>query len=215
MIRLLSIGTDCISSIIFVIPTIIILQYAIFRQHNFHQFIAVLIFALYSIAVFSVVGIPAVGTFKVDFSFNLIPLVDIVNSPFEYAKNTILNIILFIPMGFLVPAIWRDYRSIKTMFFMGFALSAGIEIVQIFTFRLTDVDDLITNTAGTVLGYYISERFSFKLPLKLADNKEYLIRYEPFVILAVMFLIGVFLKPIVANGIWDIVLSSSWWEKIK
>lgn len=215
MIRLLSIGIDCISSIIFVIPTIIILRYVIFRQRNFHQFIAVLIFALYSIAVFSVVGIPTVGTFKIDFTFNFIPLVDIVNSPFEYVKNTILNIILFIPMGFLVPAIWKNYRSIKTMFFIGFALSAGIEILQIFTFRLTDIDDLITNTAGTVLGYYISKRFSFKLPFKLADNKEYLIQYEPFIILAAMFLIGVFLKPIVSNGIWDIVLSGSWWEKIK
>lgn len=101
------------------------------------------------------------------------------------------------------------------MFFMGLALSASIEILQIFTFRLTDIDDLITNTAGTVIGYYIGKRFSFKLPLKLDNNKEYLIQYEPFIILAVMFLIGVFLKPVVSNGIWDIVLSSSWWEGIK
>ena len=80
MIRLLSIGIDCISSIIYVIPAVIILQYAIFRKRNFNQFIATLIFALYSIAVFSVVGIPTVDTFKVDFSFNLIPLIDIVTS---------------------------------------------------------------------------------------------------------------------------------------
>lgn len=215
MIRLLSIGIDCISSIIFVIPAVIILRYAIFRQRNFNQFIAVFIFALYLIAVFSVVGIPTVGTFKVDFGFNLIPLIDIVNSPLEYIKNTILNIILFIPMGFLVPAIWKNYRSIKTMFFMGLALSVCIEILQIFTFRLTDVDDLITNTAGTVIGYYISKRLSFKLPIRLGDNKEDVLRYEPLVILVAMLLIGVFLKPIVSNSIWDIVLSSSWWEKMK
>ncbi len=215
MIRLLSIGIDCISSIIFVVPVVIILRYAIFRQRNFNQFVAILIFALYSIAVFSAVGIPTVGTFKVDFSVNLIPLIDIINSPPEYIKNTILNIILFVPMGFLVPAIWKNYRSIKTMFFMGLALSVIIEILQIFTFRLTDIDDLITNTAGTIIGYDISKRFSFKLPLKSADNKEYLIRYEPVIILAAMLLIGVFLKPIVSNSIWDFVLSSSWWEKIK
>ncbi len=215
MIRLLSIGIDCISSIIFVVPVVIILQYAIFRQRNFNQLVAILIFALYSMAVFSAVGIPTVGTFKVDFGVNLIPLIDIINSPLEYIKNTILNIILFVPMGFLVPAIWKNYRSIKTMFFMGLALSVSIEILQIFTFRLTDIDDLITNTAGTIIGYDISKRFSFKLPLKSADNKEYLIRYEPVIILAVMLLIGVFLKPIVSNSIWDFVLSSSWWEKIK
>ena len=118
MMRLLSIGIDCISSIIFVIPAVIILQYAIFRKRNFNQFIAILIFALYSIAVFSVVGVPAAGTFKVDFGFNLIPLIDIINSPLDYIKNTILNIILFIPLGILVPAIWKNYRSIKTMFFI-------------------------------------------------------------------------------------------------
>ena len=148
--RLLSIGIDCISSIIFVIPAVIILQYAIFRKRNFNQFIAILIFALYSIAVFSVVGVPTAGTFKVDFGFNLIPLIDIVNSPLDYIKNTILNIILFIPLGILAPAIWKNYRSIKTMFFMGLALSVSIEILQIFTFRLTDIDDLITNTGRSV-----------------------------------------------------------------
>ncbi len=215
MLRLVSIGIDCISSIIFVIPAIIILQHAVFRQRNFHQLIAMLLFALYSMAVFSVVGIPAAGTFKVDFSFHLIPLVDIVNSPLAYIKNTILNIILFVPMGFFVPAIWKNYRSMRRTLFMGLALSVSIEILQIFTFRLTDIDDLIANTAGTVIGYDLSKMFSFKLPLKLADDNECLVSYEPIIILAVMLLIEIFLKPIVSNGIWDIVLSSSWWGKIK
>lgn len=217
MIHILSIGIDCISSIIFVIPAVIILQCAVFRQRNFNHFIAILIFALYSIAVFSVVGIPAVDTFKVDFSLNLIPLIDIANSPLEYMKNTILNIILFIPFGFFVPVIWKSYRSVKIMFFMGFAVSVTVEVLQIFTFRLTDIDDLLTNTTGTVIGYYISKRFSFKLLFRLTDNKANVIRYEPepFIIIIVMLLIMVFLKPIVSNGIWDIVLSSSWWEGIK
>ena len=215
MIRILSIGIDCISSIIFVIPAIFILQCAVFRQRNCNQFIAIFIFSLYSIAVFSVVGIPVVGTFKIDFSLNLIPLIDIVNSPIEYIKNTILNIVLFMPLGFLVPVIWKNYRSVKIMVLMGFVVSVTIEILQIFAFRLTDIDDLITNTTGTVIGYYISKRFSFKLPFQLADNKEYLIRFEPFIILAVILLITVFLKPIVYNCLWDIVLSSSWWQLIK
>lgn len=70
MIRLLSIGIDCISSIIFVIPAVIILQYAIFKQRNLNRFTAIFIFGLYIIAVFSVVGIPVAGTFKVDFSLS-------------------------------------------------------------------------------------------------------------------------------------------------
>ena len=187
MLRLISIGIDCVASAIFVIPAVIIIQYAMLRQRSLKHFMAILIFAFYFMAVFSVVGIPTVGTFKVDFGFNLIPLIDIVNSPLEYIKNTILNIILFVPLGFLTPAIWKNYRSVKIMFFMGLALSICIELLQIFTYRLTDIDDLITNTAGAVMGYYISKRCSFQLPFKLDDKKEYSIRYEPFIILAIMF----------------------------
>lgn len=215
MIRLLSIGIDCISSIIFVAPAVMILQYAVFRQRHFSQYIAALLFALYSIAVFSVVGIPAVGTFKIDFGLNLIPLIDIVDSPLGYIKNTVLNIVLFIPMGFLVPAIWKNYRSVKVMALMGLALSISIEILQIFTFRLTDIDDLITNTAGTLIGYYIGDSFSFKLPLKLTDSQDHVKQYGPVIILAVMLFIRVFCISVVSHGMWDLVLSSSWWERIK
>ena len=217
MMRLLSIGIDCVSAAIFVIPALAILQCTIYRKWEFKPFCVKLIFAFYAIAMFSVVGVPAIamfsvvgvpaiGTFQMDFGLNLIPFIDIVNSPFAYMKNTILNIILFIPMGFFVPAVWKNYRSLKTMFFMGLAVSLGIELLQIFTFRLTDIDDLITNTAGTVLGYEISRRFSFPFSLKSVDSKEILVRYEPVLILAVTLLISMFLKPIVSDGIWNIMI---------
>lgn len=100
MMRLLSIGIDCVSAAIFVIPALAILQCTIYRKWEFKPFCVKLIFAFYAIALFSVVGVPAVVTFQIDFGLNLIPFIDIVNSPFAYMKNTILNIILFIPMGF-------------------------------------------------------------------------------------------------------------------
>lgn len=176
------------------------------QEWEFKPFCVKLIFAFYAIALFSVVGVPAVVTFQIDFGLNLIPFIDIVNSPFAYMKNTILNIILFIPMGFFVPAVWKNYRSFKTMFFMGLAVSLGIELLQIFTFRLTDIDDLITNTAGTVLGYEISRRFSFPFSLKSVDSKGILVRYEPVLILAVTLLVSMFLKPMVSDGIWNIMI---------
>jgi len=206
MMRLLSIGIDCVSAAIFVIPALAILQCTIYRKWEFKSFCVKLIFAFYAIALFSVVGVPAVGIFQVDFGLNLIPFADIVNSPFAYMKNTILNIILFIPMGFFVPAVWKNFRSFKTMFSMGLAVSLGIELLQIFTFRLTDIDDLITNTAGTVLGYEISRRFSFPFSLKSVDSKGILVRYEPVLILAVTLLISMFLKPIVSDSIWNIMI---------
>ena len=93
MMRLLSIGIDCVSSAIFVIPALAILQCTIYRKWEFKPFCVKLIFAFYAIALFSVVGVPAVGIFQMDFGLNLIPFADIVNSPFAYMKNTILNIV--------------------------------------------------------------------------------------------------------------------------
>ena len=153
---------------------------------------------------------------RVDLSFNLIPLIDIFASPVEYITNTILNILLFIPMGFLLPAIWKAYRPIKKTVLMGLLISVIIELLQIFTFRLTDIDDLITNTLGTFLGYYCGKMFSFKLPFKMSTNDENIsTKYELMIILVTIFLIAFFLKPLVSNEIWDIVLSSPLWEKIK
>ena len=210
MVYLLSVGIECLSTLIFIIPSILILNY------NLNKVIIVFLFAFYCMAVFSITGIPSYNTIKVDFSFNLIPLADIINNPAGYIINTILNIILFMPMGFLVPAIWTEYRSLKKTILVGFSVSVIIEILQIFTFRLTDIDDLITNTFGTFLGYYIGKLFSFKLPFKISGNfKNTFIKYEPVIILIIALLVKFFLKPLLSDTIWDIVLQSQLWESIK
>lgn len=216
MVRLLSMGIECVSSMAFLLPVMIILQYILFKQHSFYQFVMVLITAVYFMAMYSVTGLPTAYTLRFDFSLNLIPLIDIVNSPAEYIKNTALNILLFMPLGFLLPVIWSEYRDAKKIVLMGLVVSIIIEVLQIFTFRFTDIDDLITNTLGAVLGYGIAKKISFKLPLKISEKEKTVpVKHEPVIILGTVFLIGFFLKPLVSNAIWDIVLSGSWWESIK
>lgn len=214
--RLLSIGIDVLSALIFVIPVVYVLQYEVLRQRSFSKLAAVMIFTFYLVAMFSSTGIPTITSWKVQPEFNLIPLIDIVSSPLDYIKNTVLNIILFVPLGFLVPVIWKEYRSLRAVLLMGFALSLFIEVLQIFTFRLTDVDDLITNTAGTVSGYCVGKLLSFRLPWRLSEKggSSYS-KYEPVVIITAAFVIGLCLKPFVSNMIWEEVLGSAWWEKIK
>ena len=216
MVRLLSMGIEVFSSVIFVIPAVFILQYAVFRQRSFSRTVTVMIFMLYLMGVFAVVGIPTIHSWHFHPEFNLIPVIDIVNSPLDYIRNTVLNIILFVPLGFLVPAVWKEYRSLRASVWMGLMFSVFIEVSQIFTFRLSDIDDLITNTAGCVLGYYMAKRFSFRLPFGLAksDENSYS-RYEPVMILAAALLIGFSLKSFVSNALWDKVLSSSLWESIR
>lgn len=216
MVRILSMGIEIFSSVIFVVPAVFILHYAVFKQKRFFKTAAVMVFMFYHIAVFSVVGIPTVSSWHVDPTFNLIPIIDIVNSPLDYIRNTILNIILFVPLGFLLPMIWKEYRSLRTAALAGLILSVLIEVLQIFTFRLTDVDDLITNTAGAVLGFYMARLFSFRLAFGVAEYDENgYSKYEPVIILIVAFLIGFSLKSYVSDAIWDKILSSALWESIR
>ncbi len=216
MVRLLSIGIEIFSSVIFVIPAVFILQYIIFKQRNLSKTAATAVVIFYLVAVFSVVGIPTVTSWHVDPAFNLIPIIDIVNSPLDYIRNTVLNIILFVPFGFLLATLWKEYRSLRIVALAGLTLSILIEVLQIFTFRLTDVDDLITNTAGAVLGFYIAKLFSFRLPFGLAKNEENgYSKYEPIIVLAAAFVIGFCFKSLVSNIIWDKLLLSPLWESIR
>lgn len=80
---------------------------------------------------------------------NLIPFAS------EGAFTYIMNIIMFIPLGFLLPYIWKNYRNIYKIAITGLLFSSFIEISQIPTNREVDIDDLIMNTIGAVLGYAI------------------------------------------------------------
>ena len=64
------------------------------------------------------------------------------------------NVLAFIPFGGLVPLIWPRCRSFCLVALMSFGVSLCIETVQL-AFRVGsfDVDDLILNTIGGMLGY--------------------------------------------------------------
>lgn len=65
------------------------------------------------------------------------------------------NILLFVPLGLLPPLLWRRYRGWR-----GAALPALcsllVELAQIFTGRSVDVDDLILNALGGLLGWLLA-----------------------------------------------------------
>ena len=69
--------------------------------------------------------------------------------------NSYLNVLLFIPLGIFVPCLWPEYRSMMKTVGLGLMTSLGIEILQIFTFRATDINDLITNAEGKLARYLI------------------------------------------------------------
>lgn len=68
--------------------------------------------------------------------------------------DAIVNILMFIPLGVLLPILWRKVTLLKTTF-IGFACTVFIEIIQGFLNRNSNIDDVITNTVGAVLGYVL------------------------------------------------------------
>lgn len=68
--------------------------------------------------------------------------------------NVLLNIALFVPLGVLLPLLWKPFRKWYAALGAGFGVSLLIELAQLLTARgMCDVDDLFTNTLGAMLGW--------------------------------------------------------------
>ena len=84
---------------------------------------------------------------------NLAPFIDISLGRGDFFRQVLLNVIMTMPFGFLFP-LTRDRRArFGATVFSCFLLSLGIELLQPFFDRSSDVTDLITNVTGGVLGY--------------------------------------------------------------
>lgn len=73
----------------------------------------------------------------------------------QFAINIIANILMFSPMGLCLPLLWRRLRKWWKLLFIGTASSVGIETAQLFVGRTVDIDDVILNVVGVMLGYAV------------------------------------------------------------
>ena len=123
-------------------------------QRSVGRFCLISLFTVYLCEMFNVVGIPAIPYFRWSPSVNLIPFGDEKNCRFFFQIG--MNAVMFLPFGFLLPLLWKACRRWKVTTLAGLALSALIELMQLFCFRATDVDDLLMNTLGAYLGYLLA-----------------------------------------------------------
>ncbi|MCA0992632.1 VanZ family protein [Pseudalkalibacillus hwajinpoensis] len=69
-------------------------------------------------------------------------------------KNIIGNILLFMPLGFLMPLVSKKGRSFLIIGIIGFLTSTVIELLQYFVaHRIFDIDDILLNAFGALVGY--------------------------------------------------------------
>lgn len=117
-----------------------------------------LVFVAYLAAVVAVTFFPfqvVIGKYAGGMSFgslHLLPLLQI--NPTNFA----LNVILFVPFGLLFPLV-NARGTVGRTFVAGMLTSLAIEILQFLHAlsldggRTTDIDDLIANTLGAMVGY--------------------------------------------------------------
>lgn len=74
--------------------------------------------------------------------------------------NLVGNVILFVPIGYLMPQIWKKLRSFIKVFLITAGTVVLVEILQYFTgLGSCDVDDLILNVPSAMIGYVLWKWF--------------------------------------------------------
>ena len=195
MYRFFLAALDLLPAMLLLVPSYWILNRAYF--HNTRKSSLYYVFSCYLAVVYVLVGLPNVTYIRPEVNLNLIPIIGMI----EDWKNSILNILLFVPLGMMLPLLWHTYQKIRKTLLFGFAASLTIELLQLLTFRATDVNDLITNTLGTALGFiYIKSFYQNKQKFETYASKDAIIVIGA--ILVVMF----FLYPFVSSALWDFVL---------
>lgn len=99
-----------------------------------------------------------------EINYNLMPLKTIYSYILSISKsdlnvwflNLFGNVLAFIPMGFLLPIIFDKLRNPKLITFVIFLISSILEIIQLISkLGITDIDDVILNTLGGLIGYLL------------------------------------------------------------
>lgn len=191
---LFSLALDLVSAGLILIPAYLVLNRVYFRSLN--KAAACCIFSFYLVAVYHLVGMPCVTYINPGVNLNLIPFADMLASP----QNTLLNVALFLPLGFLLPLIWEQFRNIKHTVLFGFGMSLTIELLQMLTLRATDINDLITNTLGAYLGFLMVKPVMGRFPAAASKPSEV------YAVCAGVFAIMFFIDPFIFTFFWNLIL---------
>lgn len=118
-----------------------------------YQEVLNLIFIVYLMCFFYIL------TFEdVDWSTaNLIPFKEMFRFEFGskmFIRNVLGNILLFLPYGFYL-SYFMKLKRLKYVAAFSLFVSIAVEIIQYRIGRVFDIDDIILNIAGGILGYYL------------------------------------------------------------
>lgn len=149
------------------LPGVLLFLYYTDRNRFKKKWFWAVLFVVYMNAMFCVVGFPSAQFVRWNPEINWIPFRDFSSANIVGMG---LNILMFIPFGAFLPIYFGRFWKMSTTVLAGAFMSFTIEVLQLFTFRLTDIDDLIMNTLGTLLGYGIGAIIVHKQKERLVDH---------------------------------------------
>lgn len=130
------------------------------KTFNIYREFTKLLFFMYFLVVFNYTFFPMMLGAESRLHINFVPIKETMmmfkNNANLAMYNVIGNIVMFLPLGIFIPLLFRKRDNIISILFYGFTGSLFIEINQLITGgRATDIDDIIFNTVGALLGYVI------------------------------------------------------------
>lgn len=120
----------------------------------FHREIFYASFIIYILCLFNVVTAGEINSIYSE-GFNLIPFKEILRykvGTHLFITNVIGNIMIFIPYGFFINYFTKN-KKLWVSIILGIFLSGTIEITQYFIGRIFDIDDILLNSIGMLIGF--------------------------------------------------------------
>ncbi|HBI03399.1 MAG TPA: hypothetical protein DDY49_05150 [Paenibacillaceae bacterium] len=167
---------DILGVLIASIPLLFFVIISLIKKNKLINIFVSATFYIYLIALISITFFPIpidkaiindYNNIGLHYSNNFIPFESIykilsTNTVEVSAKQILGNLILLLPFGFYLPLIFKNGCSFWKAIILGLTFSVIIELIQFlisafinFTYRITDVDDIILNTTGCILGFLV------------------------------------------------------------
>lgn len=128
------------------------------KQMFFSILLVVYVLHVYGSTVFS--RLPGKRIYKLELFWSWKEIISSMTTSFpkyELLLENILNVIMLLPIGIFLPLVCGKKINWKIGLFIGFCISFSIEFMQLILCRgMFDVDDIIHNSLGFLIGILIS-----------------------------------------------------------
>lgn len=160
---------DKFVGVLVALPLVLLFLFLADKKRFTKKWFWAVLFVAYMNAMLIMVGIPYAEYITWQPTINWIPFHDF--TPLNILGMA-LNVVMLVPFGAFLPIYFKKFRKLLPTVLAGAIMSLTMEILQLFTMRATDVDDLIMNTLGAFLGYFIGAFIVHKADKEEENEKD-------------------------------------------